>query len=159
MASVVLKSLMSEVEAFLKSPTGRVMIRQFAKMLPYYLRDLRLSFQQTYTKITEVSSEGKTVIEKIEKNFVVNNPNDSSVFQAENMKIVVKNNIFIININSVEDYKEVNKSLEDLIKRMDKVDIENIKNEDVQIEVNNCISTSEELLKKVGSLIEKRSCN
>lgn len=62
MVEVLLKSIMDGAKEYLKSPAGKAMLRQVMKMLPSYLHDLQISFQQTYTKVNEVSSEGKTVI-------------------------------------------------------------------------------------------------
>lgn len=160
MSDLILKSIMDNVIGFLQSPTGKLMLRQTAKMLPYYLPSLKVNFQQMHTKIEEVSSEGKIVIKKIqETKFAVNEPNNSIINQAQNMTINVEvnNYIYVINPDSIEDYKKSIDSADVLLERMEKVDIKNIKNEDVQIEVNNCIDTSDELLKKIQLLIEKHN--
>lgn len=160
MSDVILKIIMDNVIEFIKSPAGKVMLRQVARMLPYYLPNLKGNFQQKYTEIEEVSSEGKIVIKKIqETKFVVDEPNNSIVTQAENMTINVEvnNYIYVINSDSIKDYKESIDSADVLLERMKKVDIKNIENKDVQIEVNNCIDTSDELLKKIQLLIEKHS--
>lgn len=165
MNDVILKNIMDNVIKFLQSPTGRIIITQAVTVLPHYLYNLKANFQQTYTKIEEVNSEGKVVIKKIqETKFAVNEPDNSIITQADNITInnynvTFKDCIYTISPDSFKDYKETIYSSDVLLKRMNKVDIENIKNKDVQIEVNNCMDTSDELLKKIQSLIEKRSIN
>lgn len=75
------------------------------------------------------------------------------------INIEVKNYIYIISSDKINNYKETIDAADALLKKMDRVDVKNIKNKDVQIEINNCITSSDELLEKIGSLIEKHSCN
>lgn len=160
MSAAILKSIMDNVGAFLKSPSGREMLKYAAKMLPSYLPKLEADFKQMYFKIEEVSNEGKVVIKKIqETKFVVNEPNNSIVAQAEKMVINVKvnNYIYTINFDLIKDYKESIDSADALLERMKKVDTKNIEKKDIQIEVNKCIYTSDELLNKIQLLIKKDS--